>query len=121
MFIGEVAKQTGLSIKAIRLYEEMGLIRTPKRQGRYRVYTDKDVDVLRLIYEAKQLGVTLARLRDVIVYQDGDVDWDRIRRFLLEVKSDFQHQVTTINNNIEQVDRCLNSLNECPLNASLSS
>ncbi len=121
MFIGEVAKQTGLSIKAIRLYEEMGLIRTPKRQGRYRVYNAKDVEVLSLIFEAKQLGVTLARLKSVIVYQNGDVDWDRIRRFLLEVKADFQQQVADIQRNIEQVDRCLNTLNECPLNASLSS
>lgn len=48
MFIGEVSRKTGLSIKAIRLYEELGLIQTPQRQGRYRIYKHSDVDILNL-------------------------------------------------------------------------
>lgn len=113
MYIGEVAKQTGLSIKAIRLYEEMGLIRTPKRHGRYRVYTSQDVEVLRLIFEAKQLGVTLSRLKNVIIYDKGEVDWVRIRTFLHEVKAEFQQQLVILQQNIEHVSECIDSLNEC--------
>ncbi|MFC3153019.1 MerR family transcriptional regulator [Litoribrevibacter euphylliae] len=115
MYIGEVAKQTGLSIKAIRLYEEMGLIRTPKRQGRYRVYNEQDVEVLRLIFEAKQLGVTLSRLKNVIVYDQGEVDWARIRTFLHEVRAEFQQQLLTMQRNIERVSECIGSLDECSL------
>jgi DNA-binding transcriptional MerR regulator len=49
--IGEVAKETGVSVKAIRFYEKIGLIPAPDRlfSSGYRLYTDRDVRRLRLI------------------------------------------------------------------------
>ncbi|KDM93548.1 MerR family transcriptional regulator [Photobacterium galatheae] len=114
MYIGEVSKQTGLSVKAIRLYEDMGLIRTPPRQGRYRVYTDTDIEVLRLIAEAKQLGVTLNRLKGVIHYHQGEADWGRIHRFLLEVRETLLAEQVLLTQKIQQVEQCLQSMNDCP-------
>lgn len=52
MYIGELSKRTGFSIRAIRLYEEKGLIQTVQRKGRYRIYNESDVDLLNLISEA---------------------------------------------------------------------
>ncbi|WDE02610.1 MerR family transcriptional regulator [Thalassomonas actiniarum] len=115
MFIGEVSKNTGLSIKAIRLYEEKGLIPAPKRRGRYRVYAASDVEVLRLIFEAKRLGVTLARLKNVIVYRQGEVDWQHINHFLKRVKVELEVQLTTIAGNIRQVEKCIASIDSCPV------
>ena len=43
MYIGRLSELTGATPKAIRLYESLGLIPVPRRQGAYRVYTDKDV------------------------------------------------------------------------------
>ena len=45
MYIGELSKRTGLSVKAIRLYEEKGLVKPPLRVGRYRVYQESDIEV----------------------------------------------------------------------------
>ena len=49
MYIGEVAKKTSLSIRAIRLYEEKGLIKPLPRKGKYRVYNKSHIEILHLI------------------------------------------------------------------------
>ncbi|MCO1335526.1 MerR family transcriptional regulator [Microbulbifer sp. OS29] len=113
MFIGEVSKKTGLSVRAIRLYEEKGLIKPPKRQGRYRVYTQVDIEVLNLISEAKDLGVTLATLKNVIIYESGEVDWERIRRFLFEVRDQLKRDMQTIQIRIRRVERCIGAIDDC--------
>src|SRR5690554_5382293 len=41
MYIGKLAEMTGATRKAIRLYESLGLIPVPSRNGNYRVYSDK--------------------------------------------------------------------------------
>lgn len=114
MFIGEVAKKTGLSIKAIRLYEARGLIEAPPRQGRYRVYKERDIEILRLIVEAKALGVTLSQLQDVIQYRNGQVDWQRIGQFLLQVKARMIEEQAELAQKIDQVEQCIRSINESP-------
>lgn len=75
MYIGEASKKSGLSIKAIRFYEAIGLIKQPERKGRYRLYEETDIEILVLIKEAKELGITLSKLQGVIVYKDGKADW----------------------------------------------
>lgn len=107
MYIGEVAKITGLSVKAIRLYEEKGLIRVPPRSGRYRIYNKTDIEILNLIVEAKKLGVTLASLKDVIVYKDNSPDWLRIKSFLIEIKAKLFEQKQEIDKRIKLVDSCI--------------
>lgn len=110
MYIGEISKKTGLSIKAIRFYEERGLIQTPERKGRYRVYQQKDVELLVLIKEAKTLGVTLSQLEGVIVYNNGQVDWASIKKFLSEFREELVAKIKDINNKIANIDRCFEQI-----------
>jgi DNA-binding transcriptional MerR regulator len=110
MYIGEASKLTGLSVKAIRLYEEKGLIRVPTRSGRYRVYTQVDIEILNLIAEAKRLGVTLANLKDVIVYNEKGVDWHRIKLFLQEVKAKLIAERKLIDERILLVESCISEI-----------
>ncbi|MDO6708585.1 MerR family transcriptional regulator [Photobacterium sp. 1_MG-2023] len=114
MYIGEVSQRTGLSAKAIRLYEEMGLIRTLPRVNRYRTYSETDIEVLQLIAEAKQLGVTLNRLKGVIRYQHGVVDWARIHQFLKDVRGELMAERQRLNAQIQQVEHCLATIHTCP-------
>lgn len=114
MLIGQVSKHTGLSAKAIRLYEEKGLIQPPARRGRYRIYSETDLEVLQLIVEAKSLGVTLAQLKGVITYQDGEVDWQKVHVFLLEIKNNLQQELTRVMKNIEKIDGCISAIDSCP-------
>lgn len=115
MYIGKVAILTGLTIKAIRLYEEKGLIARPKRQGRYRVYEQSHIDALLLIREARQLGISLARLQPVMRYHSGVLDWQGIRQFLLEIRAEMEAQIMQTQARIKQLDACCEEIGHCPL------
>jgi len=116
MYIGEIAKKTGLSIKAIRFYEEKGLLMPLPRKGRYRIYNDSHVDILNLIKEAKLLGSSLSQLKHAIVYKNGEIDWSVIETFLHEVKSQLSLQVIDLNNKVKRVEQCLLEINSCAFN-----
>ena len=111
MYIGEVAKKTGLSIKAIRFYEQKGLIREPDRAGRYRVYNSSDVELLILIREAKQLGVTLSQLKGVVYYKDDQVDWVKISVFMEQVKAQLLEQIEALRGKVAKIDQCCEQIN----------
>ena len=114
MYIGEIANKTGLSIKAIRLYEERGLIMSPPRHGRYRVYDESHVEILSLIKEAKSLGSTLSQLKNVIVYKNGEVDWSLVEQFLADIKRQLSLQIQELNNKVKEVEKCLSAIGSCP-------
>jgi MerR family transcriptional regulator, copper efflux regulator len=63
VLIGEASRRTGASIKAIRLYESLGLIGVPLRRGRYRLYNDEALETLRCIKQAQGLGFTLREMQ----------------------------------------------------------
>ncbi|TDD04748.1 MerR family transcriptional regulator [Saccharopolyspora terrae] len=71
MQIGEVAERTGLSLRTIRYYEEVGLVVPSARsQGGFRLYTDPDVERLELIKGMKPLGFQLDEMRDLLAILD---------------------------------------------------
>ncbi|GAB3295570.1 MerR family transcriptional regulator [Parasphingorhabdus pacifica] len=71
MQIGEVAERTGLSLRTIRYYEEVGLVVPSARsQGGFRLYTEPDVDRLHLIKRMKPLGFQLDEMRDLLAILD---------------------------------------------------
>lgn len=74
--IGQVARITTVSAKALRHYEALGLLPGIVRVGSYRHYNDEHVLAIRLIRQAQDLGFTLAELR-ALVQEDGCTpDWD---------------------------------------------
>jgi len=65
--IGELANQTGLSIKTIRYYERRGLLEQPPRtEAGYRLYGPEEVARLRFVQRAKLLGLTLEEIRELV-------------------------------------------------------
>ncbi|MGI2217674.1 MerR family transcriptional regulator [Shewanella baltica] len=113
MYIGQAAKQTGLSIKAIRLYEAWGLIEPPARQGRYRIYSPADIRLLLLIKEAKALGIKLTQLRDLLAQGDENTQLVSVHTFLLGIKADFQRQIRELERKVTQLDACIDGLTSC--------
>ena len=72
MQIGEVATQTGLSLRTIRYYEEMGLVVPSARTtGGFRLYTDSDVARLQLIKRMKPLEFSLEETKGLLSTLDG--------------------------------------------------
>ncbi|NJC99115.1 Cu(I)-responsive transcriptional regulator [Candidatus Erwinia dacicola] len=67
MNISDVAKKTGLTSKAIRFYEEKGLVTPPLRTGNgYRSYSAKQLDELTLLRQARQVGFNLDECREMV-------------------------------------------------------
>ncbi len=71
MRIGEIAEQAGLSTKALRYYERVGLIEEPARTpSGYRDYAGSVLDRLRFIRSAQALGLTLGEIKGVIAFRE---------------------------------------------------
>lgn len=65
--IGQVAEAIGLSLRTIRHWEEAGLVVPSGRTaGGFRLYTDDDVERLRLVKHMKPLDFTLGEMREVL-------------------------------------------------------
>jgi DNA-binding transcriptional MerR regulator len=72
MQIGEVAERTGLSLRTIRYYGEMGLVPPSARSvGGFRLYTENDVARFRVIMRMKPLDFSLEEMKDVLDVFDG--------------------------------------------------
>ena len=72
MHIGAVAERTGLSLRTLRHYDEVGLMRpTGRTDGGFRLYTDADVERLLLIRRMKPLGFTLEEMAELLELVDA--------------------------------------------------
>ena len=80
--IGELAQEFDLTTRAIRFYEDLGLL-TPARAGRQRVYSPRDRARLLLTLRAKRLGLSLTEAKDILDMYDSPRDTAaQLRRFL---------------------------------------
>ncbi|MGP2437214.1 MerR family transcriptional regulator [Streptomyces sp. JW3] len=93
MRIGEVAERTGLSLRTMRHYEEVGLvIPSARSKGGFRLYTEADVERLMVIRRMKPLDFSLEEMRDLLEItdrlQDADVDAGGAERARLRERLD---------------------------------
>ena len=81
--IGELAREFDLTTRAIRFYEDCGLI-TPQRVGRNRVYTARDRTRLKLTLRGKRLGLTLAEVKELVdMYESPRDTLPQLKKFLV--------------------------------------
>lgn len=72
LLIGRLAERAGVNAKTIRYYEEIGLLRPPRRTGSgYRVYDEDDVERLRFIRRAQKLDLRLDEIGEILALRDG--------------------------------------------------
>ena len=65
--IGRASKASGVSVKMIRHYEELGLLKGVARTfANYRVYSDRNVHTLRFIKRARTLGFSVDDIRELL-------------------------------------------------------
>ncbi len=83
--IGKVATETRVTRRAIRLYEMRGLIGEPARTATgYRLYTEYDVDLIRFIRRARDLGLSLDAVAEIIEISQHGAPCARTRALLDE-------------------------------------
>ncbi len=115
MFIKQASELSGATQRAIRLYESIGLIEVG-RSGKYRVYTETHIKLIKMIKEAQTLGIQLAELISLKSGQD-DFDWKTVRDILIEKQRDvelqikqLQQQKARITQYRQSIDNCIESL-----------
>jgi DNA-binding transcriptional MerR regulator len=85
--IGEVAKATGLSVDAIRFYQRERLVRqTARTDGGFRLFGPGDIQTLRFIRQAQELGFSLSDIRQLLYLESGKDETCSHVRDLLEQK-----------------------------------
>jgi DNA-binding transcriptional MerR regulator len=68
--IREMARDFGVSIRALRFYEDRGLLH-PRREGTARRYSARDRLYLKMILKGKQLGFTLSEIHDILAAREA--------------------------------------------------
>ncbi|MFC6634245.1 MerR family transcriptional regulator [Microbulbifer taiwanensis] len=84
--ISELAREFGITTRAIRFYEDKGLI-APARRGQTRIYSPEDRVRLKLILRGKRLGFSLDESRAIIdMYDPAHGNVEQLQRLLLHIE-----------------------------------
>jgi len=103
--IGKVACSAGLAIDTVRYYEREGLLEKPARTASgYRHYTPEAVARLRFIRQAKELGFTLAEIRELLTLKVAP------GKSCADVKARTEAKIADVEQRIAQLDRMKRAL-----------
>jgi MerR family copper efflux transcriptional regulator len=95
--IGAAAAATGLTRKAVRLYEAHGLLApTERTPAGYRVYTDTDLRRLRFIAAARRLGLHLDQIADILTASNGKAPCGTTRALLDQRIAEIDRVITEL-------------------------
>jgi len=107
--ISDLAKEFDLTTRAIRFYEDMGLLE-PERSGpggRNRVYSSRDRTRLKLTLRAKRLGLSLVEAKELIDMYDSPRDTGpQLKKFLVvlsEHRQQLESQLADLHATLEEV------------------
>lgn len=99
MKIGQLARQTGVSAKAIRYYEEIGVLPEPERAANgYRSYDPTTADRIAFIQDAQTAGLSLLDIQMILELRDRG-------------ESTCGHVLSTLEMHLADVDRQMSDLN----------
>jgi DNA-binding transcriptional MerR regulator len=80
--ISDLAKEFALTTRAIRFYEDEGLL-APHRSGRSRVYGERERVRIKLVLRGKRLGLSLSEIRELLdLYETTDSERPQLIKFL---------------------------------------
>src|SRR5690348_16142396 len=104
--IGQLAREFGLTTRAIRFYEDCGLLR-PARAGKSRVYSAGDRARLTLTLRGKRLGLKLAEVKELVDMYETRRDSDaQLRRFvdvLARQRSQLEARLAELQSTLDEV------------------
>ncbi|EDL47792.1 redox-sensitive transcriptional activator SoxR [Erythrobacter sp. SD-21] len=119
--IGDIARRTGLSVSAIRFYEEKGLVEAHRTGGNQRRFLRSDIRRLSFILIAQRLGLSLAEIESALASLPQGrtptaADWAKISK---EVRQRIDAQIAALEKVRDDLDGCIGcgclSLKECAL------
>lgn len=107
--ISDLAREFDLTTRAMRFYEDMGLLQ-PKREGpggRSRIYSPRDRTRLKLTLRAKRLGLSLSEAKDIIDSYESPRDTaPQLKKFLVVLaghRQQLEEQMADLHANLEEI------------------
>ena len=98
MKIGQLAERTGVSTKAIRYYEDIGVLPEPDRAANgYRRYSPVAADRIAFIRDAQTAGLTLVEIQMILELRDGG-------------EATCGHVISSLEAHLEELDRQMDDL-----------
>jgi len=90
--VGELAKKTGITIRALHHYDEIGLLKpTYHTERAHRLYSRGDLEKLQQIVAMRHFGFSLEQIRNVLDHPDSSP-----RRTLSDLRQNFQHRIDNL-------------------------
>ncbi|WP_158745357.1 Cu(I)-responsive transcriptional regulator [Acidisphaera sp. L21] len=127
MNIGEVATASGVSAKMVRYYEHVGLIApAPRTEAGYRVYGQREMHLLQFIRRARDFGLPMERIKQLVALWGDDNRASRdVKRLALQHVAELRSKVAELNamaNTLKELaDQCHgDSRPDCPILRDLS-
>src|SRR5216110_2345479 len=118
MRVGELAKAVGKTVRAMHLYEELGLLEPRARsEGGFRLYGPEAVDRIHWIVKLQAIGFTLAEIQGFVRdFQDagsGREATERVRALFTEKQSQIREQITQLQVIENDLSEALSYLDSC--------
>lgn len=111
--IGELAEATGVSISAIRYYDELGIVTPAGRVGGKRRFAAGAVGRVSFVRRAQDVGFTLEDIRTIL--DDQARQWPAVVRSHLATLRERRAQLDIMISTLEEVERCgCKIVAECP-------
>lgn len=98
MTIGQAAASSGVSPKTIRFYEELGLLKPAERfANRYRAYDESNIQTLRFIRRARDLGFSLQEIDKLLgLYRNRRRASEEVKRLALAHVAELDHKISEL-------------------------
>jgi DNA-binding transcriptional MerR regulator len=117
--ISDLARDLDITTRAIRFYEEQGML-SPQRRGQERIYSAKDKVTLKLILRGKRIGFSLAECKELIeLYDPAHGNHKQLNTFMSKIaerRAQLEQQLLDIQQMQLELDtaeeRCLTALQE---------
>lgn len=90
MTINEIAKELNLTKRAIKYYEEQGLLHVSKDSNGYRNYSEQDMETLRMISVYRKLGISISDIKNLLKKEDTKI----LLEILESKESELQERIT---------------------------
>ncbi len=118
MKIGEVARKAGMTVRAVRYYEELGLVQPDGHSsGGFRLYGEKNLKRLRVIDFLKGMGLSLAEIREILLAKKSSgASIDSVRtlfRIYGERLSQIESQIKALSQMRDEIAQVVTILRSC--------